>query len=63
MLDVLDYRNGRYQGQTLFKQPHGVGIFLTLNFTFIVAYWKHGKIDGKALVVYANGSMFAGEIY
>jgi hypothetical protein len=42
MLSIKDYRNGRYQGFLHSNQPHGVGIFMHINLTFIIAEWQNG---------------------
>ena len=60
--EVIDFRNGRYQGQVYLNQPHGFGCFLTLNFALILAEWNQGKISGNTLIVYPNGSMFLGTV-
>jgi hypothetical protein len=60
MLSIQDYRNGRYQGQLKNKQPHGIGIFMQINLTFVIAEWSHGYIDGSAVVIFPDGSTFCG---
>ena len=60
MLSIQDYRNGRYQGQVKDKLPHGIGIFMQINLTFVIAEWTHGYIDGSAVIIFPDASTFCG---
>lgn len=62
MLSILDFRNGRYQGEIVNGKPHGAGIFLHISFTFVIAQWNQGEIKGLAMIVNNNGNIFCGEI-
>ena len=42
MQPVIDYRNGRYQGETQNQLPHGVGFFIDKNFLFCIGEWLAG---------------------
>ena len=42
LLSLLDYRNGKFQGQIYNNRPHGVGGFLSINFDLIFGTWKNG---------------------
>jgi hypothetical protein len=42
MFPIIDFRNGRYQGETKNQLPHGVGIFIDKNFLFCLAEWIAG---------------------
>lgn len=44
MLDIIDYRNLRYQGETKNDRPHGLGIIIDYTHLFCLALWKEGKI-------------------
>jgi hypothetical protein len=62
MFPIIDYRNGRYQGQTINHIPHGVGIFIDRNFMFCLAEWISGEVKGQALVIFPSGRIFYGTI-
>lgn len=62
MFPVIDFRNGRYQGQTRNQLPHGVGFFIDKNFLFCVAEWLAGEISGNAVILFPSGRVFAGTI-
>ena len=59
-LSVLDYRNGRFQGQIYKHRPHGIGAFFSLHLNLIFGSWKNGQLSGKSLIVNPNGSIFCG---
>lgn len=62
MFPIIDFRNGRYQGETKNQLPHGVGIFMDKNFLFCLGEWIAGEVRGHALVVYPSGRIFCGDI-
>ena len=62
MLDIIDYRNLRYQGETKDNQPHGLGIIIDYNHLFCLAVWKEGKICGPAFIVFSDSKIFCGRI-
>ena len=62
MYPVIDFRNGRYQGQTKNQLPDGVGILVDKNFMFCVGEWVAGQIKGPALIFFPNGLVFSGQI-
>ena len=51
MLISIDYRNCRYQGQSLdTHQPHGEGIMLDDELRFILGTWVGGSLNGNSLI-------------
>lgn len=62
MSAVIDFRNGRYQGEVRNKKPHGLGAFFAADLTLTFAHWAEGKIEGKAIVLYYDGTVFCGTI-
>lgn len=62
MSTIIDFRNGRYQGEIKNKLPDGVGIFFSIDLIFIIAHWKEGKMFGKAIIIYSTGAIFCGAI-
>lgn len=62
MFPVIDFRNGRYQGQTRNQLPNGVGFFIDKNFLLCLAEWIAGEIAGHAIIIFPSGRVFAGEI-
>lgn len=62
MFPVIDFRNGRYQGETKNQLPHGLGFFIDKNFMFCLAEWVAGEIKGHTIVVYPSGRVFFGDI-
>lgn len=62
MLNFIDYRNAVYHGQTQDGKPHGLGIIVDNQLTFILAEFKEGEIEGTIFVVYADCKIFCGRI-
>lgn len=62
MFQIIDYRNGRYQGELLNQQPHGIGIFMDRDFLFCIAEWREGQVEGSAIIIYPSGRVFCGSI-
>lgn len=62
MFPIIDFRNGRYQGQTKNKLPDGVGILLDKNFMFLLAEWVAGEVKGPAVIVFPSGRTFCGHL-
>lgn len=62
MNPIIDFRNGRYQGQLKNQLPHGIGIFIDKNYLFCLAEWIAGVVQGPALVVFPSGRIFSGHI-
>lgn len=62
MFPVIDYRNGRYQGQIKNQSPHGLGIFIDKNFMFCLAEWMGGEIKGYAMIIFPSGRIFCGKL-
>lgn len=62
MLPVIDFRNGRYQGQTRNQLPHGVGFFIDKNFLLCIGEWLAGELQGNAIVIFPSGRVFSGGI-
>lgn len=60
MITIIDYRNGRYQGQVLNQKPHGVGVFMSVNLTLIFSEWIRGQMSGSTIIIYPDGSTFYG---
>jgi hypothetical protein len=63
MFPVIDFRNGRFQGQTRNQLPHGVGFFIDKNFLFCLGEWVAGELSGNAIVIFPSGRVFAGGIH
>lgn len=61
-LRIIDYRNGKYQGTTVGVQMtrEGVGMILDHNYLFAIATWKQGFVDGPAIIVFPDCTMFYG---
>jgi hypothetical protein len=62
MLPVIDFRNGRYQGQTRNQLPHGVGLFIDKSFLLCLGEWLAGELQGNAIIIFPSGRVFAGGI-
>ena len=62
MLNFIQYRNAVYQGHTNLTRPHGLGIFIDNQLTFLLAEFKDGEIDGPVFVVYPDCKIFCGRI-
>jgi hypothetical protein len=62
MFPIIDFRNGRYQGQTKNHLPDGVGILIDKNQMFCLAEWTAGEIRGPAVIIYPSGQTFCGHI-
>jgi hypothetical protein len=62
MFPVIDFRNGRYQGQTKDQLPHGLGCFVDRNFMFCVGEWIAGELNGLAIIIFPSGRIFCGRI-
>ncbi len=62
MFPIIDFRNGRYQGQTKQQLPHGAGCFMDSSFMFCIGEWIAGEIVGKAIIIYPSGRVFCGQI-
>lgn len=62
MLPIIDFRNGRYQGETKNHLPNGVGILFSTELIFVVAHWQDGAIAGRAIVIYPDATIFCGSI-
>ncbi len=62
MYPIIDFRNGRYQGQTKNQLPDGVGILIDKNQLFCIAEWTAGEIKGPATIFFPSGRVFSGHI-
>jgi hypothetical protein len=62
MYTVIDFRNGRYQGQTKNQLPHGLGIFINKDWLFCLGEWLSGELVGLAFLVFPSGKIFCGRI-
>lgn len=62
MYHIIDFRNGRYQGQTKDQLPHGLGCFLDRNFMFCIAEWTAGEINGSTILIFPSGRIFCGKV-
>ncbi len=63
MLETLDYRNARYQGEVKNEQPNGLGIIIDYNYLFCLAEWQDGRINGPTFIVFPDSRIFCGRIY
>ncbi len=63
-LRIVDYRNAKYQGTTAGARMvrSGVGMALDHNYLLALAAWRAGRVEGEALVVYPDNSLFAGRV-
>lgn len=62
MLDIIDYRNLRYQGETKDDKPHGVGMIIDYRWIFCLCLWNDGNIQGPVFIVFPNNKIFCGRI-
>lgn len=62
LFPVIDYRNGRYQGEARNNIPYGIGFFMDKNFMMCLAEWISGEIQGHAIVIYPSGKIFCGKV-
>lgn len=62
MFPVIDFRNGRYQGQTKDHLPHGFGCFMDRNFMFCIGEWVAGEMQGNSIIFFPSGVIFYGRI-
>jgi len=62
LTDILDYRNGKYQGPTTSNhQRHGLGIFIDDDLTFYISQWRQSKLNGPTLIYLSHGKYIYGE--
>lgn len=52
----LLFSNAYYTGLSLKRQPHSLGCVLFFTGAFLLGNFKNGKLDGKALIFYPNGT-------
>lgn len=62
MFPIIDFRNGRYQGQTKNHLPHGIGFFIDKNYMLVISEWLAGDIKGYSIIIYPSGRIFCGKI-
>jgi hypothetical protein len=62
MQPVIDFRNGRYQGETRDQLPHGFGFYLDKSFTLCAGEWLSGILSGEAMIVFRLGGVYCGSI-
>ena len=66
-VQILEYRNGIYQGNTKGSKRNGQGILLTDDGNIFVGEWKNDQLCGNALIFldhneYGFGEFNRGEI-
>lgn len=59
-MELLDYRNGKYQGGLSGQLRQGVGIFIDDDLAFHLSHWKHGQLDGPTLLYLSHGKYLYG---
>ena len=59
-LDIVDYRNGKYQGKIRQEQRQGVGIFIDDDLTFYISHWHRNQLHGPTLVYLTHGKYMYG---
>jgi hypothetical protein len=62
MLPVIDFRNGRYQGEARGGLPNGVGVFFSAELVFVVGHWREGELEGRTIIIYPDATSFCGTV-
>ena len=62
-INIIDYRNGRFQGFTKDELYHGLGAILTDDFIFGLTYWQDGIANGPSILIFPDEKIFYGEFY
>ena len=60
-MDLLDYRNGQYQGPLLNHLRHGPGIFIDDDLTLYASHWHRNKLHGPTLLYISHGKYIYGQ--
>lgn len=56
-----DFRNAKYQGETLDKKPSGFGIALDEHYTLVVSKWIKANTQGPFCAFFGNSSILYGD--
>lgn len=60
-MEIVDYRNGKYQGPlNAQRQRHGPGILLDDDLTFHASHWNRNALQGPTLLYLAHGKYMYG---
>lgn len=60
-LRICDFRNAKYQGETIQKQPAGFGFALDENYTFVISEWAEGDPIGPITAIFDDSSKLYGD--
>ena len=59
-INIIDYRNARFQGFQNDNHYHGLNAILNEDFSFFLSNWKNGIVDGPAFLIFPNDKIFYG---
>lgn len=59
-MDLLDYRNGQYQGPLQDSLRHGPGVFIDDDLTLYASHWHKNQLSGPTLVYISHGKYIYG---
>ena len=62
-INIIDYRNGRYQGFLKDENYHGWGAILDDDFTFYLSHWTDNQADGPCFLIFPDEKLFYGSFY
>ena len=61
VFEMVDFRNGVYQGFTREEEPKGMGLFLDDQSVLYCSDWVRGVPEGRTAVFVSHGKYFYGE--
>ena len=59
-INIIDYRNARFQGQQNNYHFHGLNAILNEDFSFFLSNWKNDIVDGPSFLIFPNDKIFYG---
>lgn len=60
-LRVCDFRNAKFQGETIAREPQGFGFAIDDNYTTLLSEWDRGNIEYPFLAIFGNSSKVYGD--
>ena len=58
--DIVDYRNGKYQGTLQKQQRSGLGILIDDDLAFYISHWHSNQLNGPTLVYLTHAKYIYG---
>ena len=59
-INIIDYRNARFQGFLEDNHYHGLNAILNQDFSLFLSHWKYGVVDGPCFLIFPNDKIFYG---